>query len=63
MNKNVFKNLFFLIALLLLNASCASANSQFIHPIQIELDIPTELENDFQQYNDLIDMGDVCIQN
>ncbi len=50
-------NLFTIIVLLLIQTSVAQ--SKVGEPIAIELDIPEHLEEDFEKFSDIIDMGDV----
>ena len=52
-------NFLTIIVLLLIHKS--HALNSYGEPIQIELDIPDELQEDFRKFSDIIDMGDVII--
>ncbi len=55
MNKGCF-NLLMILALILLPNSFSGNVGD---PIQVVLDIPDHLEEDFEKFSDLIDMGEV----
>ena len=56
-NKQNFINFLTIIILLLIHKS--HAFNSFGEPIQVELEIPDDLQEDFKKFSDIIDMGDV----